>query len=537
MVSATLKYEGNWMNNGSPDFSVDFTINQLSLVHEKSSEELKRMQGSGSLRIPDANDLTQASLTLKNLKATLDEEIIAGKLQWDNFQNPYISFETSGRIDVNKLLKFYPVDAIESASGQLDINVSFSGATRELKRKEFIRKVKATGNIALEDIEIHLVDYNPYFSHINGQLDFSNDDVEIHQLSGDFGKSDFLLEGEFKNALAYLLFDNEKIGIDAHLTSDFIDMDELLSLGPKEANPYIFSISPRLSVHFDCDIERLNFRRFKPENIKGDFKIRNQVAFSDQLTLNAMGGSMDLLGMADASRGDLVRVSSNATFNNIHIDSVFFVFENFNQNFLKDEHLKGTINADINTAMILSNNLKLYPETLQAQISTSIRNGQLNNFDPMQKLKPYLDETELRRLRFSELRNDIMIKDKTIFLPTMEISSNATDLVISGTHTFNQKINYSIQAPLVHSAKYDTDQQFGEIEKGATGQAMLYLKIVGTTSEYYVSLDKDKVRTKIAQDLKKEKAELKEIFRNKGKVAEEVQLEEDEYFEWEDDGS
>ncbi len=187
--------------------------------------------------------------------------------------------------------------------------------------------------------------------------------------------------------------------------------------------------------------------------------------------------------------------------------------------------------------MILSDHLKLYPETLKAQISTSIRNGQLNNFDPMQKLKPYLNETELRRLRFSELRNDIMIRDKTIYLPTMEISSNATDLIISGTHTFDQKINYSIQAPLVRTAKYDPDEQFGSIEKGPDGQAMLYLKIVGTTSEYYVNLDKDKVRNKIANDLKKEKAELKEIFKNNGKVAEEVELAEEEYFDWEDDGT
>ena len=537
-VSAGLTYQGNWENSDTPELKIDFELNRMALAHAESREELNRIQGKGVLSIPNTSDMSSSTLSLKDLEATLDDEIISGSLNWQNFSDPYISFETAGRIDVNKFLKFYPVKEISRADGQIDINLSFSGATRELKRKDFIRKVKATGSLLLEDIEIHLAGYDPYFSHINGRLNFSNNDVEIEQLTGDFGRSDFHLEGKFKNALAYLLFENEKIGIDARLTSEFIDMDELLSLGAsKDANPYTFSISKNISLHFDCNIDGLTFRRFKPKNIRGDFKIRNQVAFSDQLTLNAMGGSMDLLGMADASKGNLIRVSSNARFDNIHIDSVFYVFENFNQSFLEDRHLKGTIYADINTAMILSDHLRLYPETLKAQISTSIRNGQLNNFDPMQKLKPYLNETELRRLRFSELRNDIMIRDKTIYLPTMEISSNATDLIISGTHTFDQKINYSIQAPLVRTAKYDPDEQFGSIEKGPDGQAMLYLKIVGTTSEYYVNLDREKVRNKIANDLKKEKAELKEIFKNNGKVAEDVELAEEEYFDWDDDGT
>ena len=64
---------------------------------------------------------------------------------------------------------------------------------------------------------------------------------------------------------------------------------------------------------------------------------------------------------------------------------------------------------------------------------------------------------------------------------------------------------------------------------------MLFLQITGTTSEYYVSLDKQTVKQKIARDLKKEKAELKEIFRNKGKITEDVELAEEEYFEWEND--
>ena len=154
----------------------------------------------------------------------------------------------------------------------------------------------------------------------------------------------------------------------------------------------------------------------------------------------------------------------------------------------------------------------------------------------MQRLSKYLDERKLEHLRFSELRNEVVIKDRTIFLPQMEVGSNVTDIRISGTHTFDQKISYNVVAPLKSKPKYDTDRAFGAIREDTQGRSMLYLKILGTTSDYEVLYDQEKVKEKIANDIKKEATELKDIFKNKGQKAETPVLTEDDYFEWEDDG-
>jgi hypothetical protein len=250
-----------------------------------------------------------------------------------------------------------------------------------------------------------------------------------------------------------------------------------------------------------------------------------------------MGGRIQLSGMADASRNKYIRISTNFNLDHIAVDSIFYVFENFDQQFLIDKHLKGHIDATVDAEMMMSDRLDLYPETLRSHINASIKGGELNDFEPMQKLAPYLDESGLRHLRFSELANDIVIRDRTIYLPRMEVGSNVTDIVISGTHTFDQKIDYSIQAPLQSRKKYDTDEAFGAIQEDAAGRAMLFLKIVGTTSDYYVHYDKESVKEKIASDLKKEATELKTIFKNKGKENSTVELTEDDYFDWEDDGN
>ena len=73
----------------------------------------------------------------------------------------------------------------------------------------------------------------------------------------------------------------------------------------------------------------------------------------------------------------------------------------------------------------------------------------------------------------------------------------------------------------------------GAVEEDATG-AKIYLKITGTTDEYRVSYDTDAVKKRIVSDLKNEVKELKEAFKNKGaKKKKELELETDEYFDWE----
>ena len=153
----------------------------------------------------------------------------------------------------------------------------------------------------------------------------------------------------------------------------------------------------------------------------------------------------------------------------------------------------------------------------------------------MKKLNKYLDDEGLSKLRFADLKNEIHIENQTIYLPQMEVKSNVTTIQLSGTHTFDQRIEYRVVAPLRNKKKIDPDEAFGAIEEDGSGNAKIFLKITGTTDVYDVSLDKDAVKKKITSDLKKEVQELKDAFKLKGqKKKKELELTEEE-FEWEID--
>lgn len=532
-----LALKGEISSRKSPFLSVSFGLKDATLYHPEYKSKINHANMDGSFASPSVTDFRNSELFLKNIHGELNGKPFESNLSIQDFENPTVDFYFKGDLDAASIRSFYPAPEINSLEGEIKADFSLAGEIGLLKKKSTAQRVRTNGSIELHNINFTYGKNNIPFKDINGSLQFNNNDLALSGVKGQFGKSDFLLNGFFKNIVTYLLFENQPIGIETDLKSNFLDLDQLFEIGFGQASSddYHFSISPQIYLNFNCDVKAMKYKRFAPRKIKGDLLVKNQVAVSRNIEFNAMGGHLSLNGIVDAKNIHAIDVVSSFKLNGVYADSVFYVFDNFSQDFIQDKHLKGQASADVALEMTFNEKLKLYQETLIADIGMTIKNGELNNFEPMRSLNKYLDDESLSKIRFSDLKNDIHIENKTIYIPQMEIRSNATNIMLSGTHTFDQRIDYRLVAPLRNKKKVDPDEAFGAIEDDGRGQLKIFLKIYGTTDKYDVSLDKQAVKKKIASDFKKEVQELKDAFKQKGKQKKkELELEKDEYFDWEE---
>lgn len=533
-VYFTCSVKGEMSRKKDPLFSITFGCTDATVFHPAYNSRITKANLEGSFATPSFSSLAGARLFLKNVRGELNGRPFQANFGLINFDNPTIDLDFKGDLDGRSIMSFYPVPGVNEMSGMVKADIAFAGEVGLLKKRATAQKVKASGTLDLADVNLSLGKRPVIIAGLNGSLQFNNNDLALSNCRGSIGNSDFVLNGLFKNSVTFLLFEDQPIGIEADLQSRFLDLDELfgIAFGDQKSGEYQFAISPNVHLNFNCSIGGLQYRRFKPRKIAGNLLIKNQMAVSRKLSFNAMGGSLTLDGIVDAKNPKAIDVVSGFKLNGVHIDSLFYVFENFDQDFIQDKHLRGQATADINTEMNLNEKLKLFPETLVADISATIKNGELNNFEPLKSLNRYLDDEGLSRLRFADLRNDIHIENKVIIIPQMEISSNVTTIQLSGTHTFDQRIDYRITAPLRNKKKLDPDEAFGAIEDDGAGKAKIFLKITGTTDDYDVSYDKQALKKKIAADLKKEVQELREAIKLKGtKKKKEVELS-DEEFDW-----
>lgn len=533
-VYFTAKVKGEISRERDPLLSVTFGCSNATLFHPDLNTRITSANLEGSFATASFSSLAGAELFLRKVHGELNGKQFDANFSLQDFEHPYVNLAFKGELDATSILQFYPVPELNSVSGAVRADISFSGEIDNLRKKETAQKVKAAGTLELLDLGLSFGRKSSSLTNVQGYLQFNNNDLILRNTSGKLGRTDFFLNGTFRNSITFLLFENQPVGIEAELSSRHIDLDNLFDIiyGDSITQGYKFSLSPNVSLNFNCDIGTLSYRKFSPAKIKGNLLIKNQMAIARNITLRDLGGALELNGIIDARNRNAIDVVSSFRMTGFHLDSLFYAFDNFDQDFIVDKHLKGQVTADVTLEMTINESLKLFPETLVADISAVITKGELNNFKPLQALNKYLDDEGLNRLRFADLRNEIHIENKTILIPQMEIRSNVTHILLRGTHQFDQKIDYRITAPLRNKKKIDPDEAFGAVEVDNSGQPQVFLKILGTTDAYDVSYDKQALKQKLAGEMKKEFQELREAFKKKGKQKKKELELSDEAFDW-----
>jgi len=148
-----------------------------------------------------------------------------------------------------------------------------------------------------------------------------------------------------------------------------------------------------------------------------------------------------------------------------------------------------------------------------------IEKGELISFAPLLSLSSYVSVDELKDVKFSTLENTIKIGNNNINIPAMEIKSSALSLFISGTHSFNNEIDYQIKLLLseliskrARKRNTNLDKQLF-VEDDGLGKTTLYLKMDGTVDDPNIYFDKISIKEKIKTEIKKEKEEIKKVVK------------------------
>jgi hypothetical protein len=547
----TYKSEGNVYFKGdikgevsskiNPEIRFDFGANNASLFHPEYNKKITNISLKGYYTNGGKRNAESSKINLSNIEATIDGKLLKANFVYGNFKNPFIELDLDTRANLSTVFAFVPYHPFEEISGEASISLNFNGDVNKLKNKLTDQNYGfyTSGEITLHGFNFKLKENSLDFKNFNGHFVFNKNDVAATNFIGNIGESDFIINGSFSNIIPYFMFQKQKISLNADFKSTYINLNELLKNQKDDENQsnsdYRFHISPDIDAEFSCTIKKINFRRFGAKRLMGSFQVKNKQMNTDGVSFESLGGIFTLKSTIDNRIDNKITVTNHAALKNIHIDSLFYVFEDFKQDFLKADNIKGVLNTTLATSFVLNSNLEMDSKTLVADIDMTINKGQLKDFAPMQSLSKFIESYELADIKFSELKNNIHIENRTIYIPKMDIKSSVADMSVYGTHTFDNDMDYRVKVPLsVIKRKKDKDESFGAIESEGN-KTSVHLKIIGNASNFKVSYDTKGTKESIKEGLKKEKEELKTLFKNpdKLKVKEpDAQVNEEEYFDF-----
>ena len=542
---ADIKLKYDQKTNQQSIIDVDFEASNFYALSQ--GYELENATFSGNF----LSDKNQEKVEIIGLKGLLNKDAIEAQIELKDFENPLVKLTLKTNIELSQLSKYNVETPLHLIEGNAKIDIKYDGKIGLKNSYEYdISMAKKEAKIILKNLVLQqeansLKLYNGFAS-----LNLDNEQLNADSVSFSIAeKSNLRFNGAFDNVFKYLFLKNAPLRIAGDLSSDWMLVDECLSQDStktnEDAQKIIFpkNIIASLNVY----LTDLSYDKFHMRNFSTNLTYNNRLLKVKKISLETMSGVISGDLSVQQLENENIRLISSSKMDKINVRQLFYEFHNFGQTTMRHKHLRGIINSEIyfrNEWDPYFNNLE---NRMYSFIDLKIEDGQLLDFEPLSMMSDYISLDELKRIKFSTLENQIEIKEEKIEIPFMEIYSSAADIAISGTHTFENIMDYDLKIllneilsnKLRSKKKKKKTNEFGIVEDDGVKGLTLFLKMEGPVDDPKVTPGTIKLGESLKDGFKKEKKEFKNILKNefdknKNNKQEKENTDYNNLIEWED---
>ena len=461
---------------------------------------LKNVTLDGEITNGENRNFITTKIKISQFDAKTEGGYIKGDFTIQNLNRHYLTANLSSSWDLAEINHYFEDSPFFNLKGKLLTNTQYSGQISfDRKFKNYFLDAQHSSNATFKNATFKYRKFPLAFNLQTANCKFKNNIIEVKNSAFTIADSDLKFNGNITNLIAYLCNAKEEINIIGDINSTYIKFDELITLKDLSGSKNIStSLMPNwIKINLNSTIATFAYNDFITNEVSGLVNYKNLTLSGENMQLSALNGSISGNFKFYESINSQLKLSSQFNLKQINIRNSFLAFDNFKQDFITAEHIKGIGTAEIQMKATWGAGFIFKEEELEVKSHLIIEKGELIQFKPLENLSNYISLEDLKEVKFSTLENTIEINNKVIDIPAMEIKSSALSLFILGKHTFEQEINYDIELSLseLMATKFRKKNaqikktEFGEIEENGEIFNTIYLKMTGNADDPKISFD------------------------------------------------
>ncbi len=443
------------------------------------------------------------TFAIEQLTGTFSGEPFDLKLRLEDLEDPRITFSADGSLPLSTLIAFLGNDRLSGVDGLLRFRgLTLGGRYADMVVPRQMGRVSSTGLLTLEDGEVTLGDQTIYLPE--GTLELSDNRLSVTGLAVRMDETDLQFSGTATNLIPVLFADSlnsqdAALQFEATLTGSRLDLKEVLSLSGPADSVSATAPAPRapltdfLNGRFAATLDAWSWDKMHGEEFRGELEFR-----PGRLDVRGMSAAMDGQFRLDATSYFQLPslIEARVAAEGVDAEEFFYQSGNFDQEVLTSENIEGSMNARLLLDIYYDSLGTVDYDRLHVLASVEILDGELHDFAMLENFAFALKSGDLERVRFTRLANFFEIADGTLYIPSMYIQSSAINLTLSGSHTFDQYLDYyvKVNAGQVIANKISRHDDRLEVLPARNGLFNLYYTIKGPLENYAVESDKRAVK-------------------------------------------
>jgi hypothetical protein len=437
--------KGLYSEKTVPKFTIAITSDKASFQYPNLPKSVRNICINTRI-INETGVLNDTYINLEKLSFSIDKDVFDAKANIKNItENPLISASLKGTINLANLSKAYPIKIDKPLSGVLSADVSTKFDMQSVEKSNY-QNIDNSGTLLLSDFNYTAAD-GKNIQISKTKVRFNPSRVSLEQFSAKVGKSDINVTGVLDNFYGFL-FKKQELKGNFNLQSNQLAVADFMSSESSSgASSTAMKIPSFLNCTLSASINSLQYDNLILKDATGKLVINDQKASMQNIKTSIFGGTIGFNGFV-STKTKIPDFAMDLKLNQVEIQQAFSQL-----NMLKKiAPIANVVSGKFNSMIAINGNLDVQNMTpdmnsvsgnLMGQLQSTSLNAE--NSEMLKGIASNLKFIDLKKINLDDVKVNLMFKNGSVVVAPFDIKYQDIKTTVSGTHGFDQAMNYNMK--------------------------------------------------------------------------------------------
>ncbi len=385
-----------------------------------------------------------------NFSMTMDGAPFSLQGEIKNLVNYMWNLDATGKLDLSKVAGIMDLENMQIA-GIINADIHTSGNLASLEAERY-NELPTSGTVTLMNFT-YSDNELPYSVAITeAAASFDPRFMQVQQMNGTIGKSDFSATGRVENYLGYVFEDNQTLKGSMDVKSKYIDLNEFMveeesaaAVTATDSAASVIPVPANVDFEVTTSLAQVDVLDLSLTNAMGRMIVRDETVDLSGLNFNMLGGEFGVKGTYSTQNEEEPRYAFGLDIKQVSIAQSFKAFEMVRKFAPIAEKLTGTYSANFNINGLLNEDMTAKLNTVDARGMLELMQATLQNSQILSGISSLTSLNTPSEFNLSDVIMAFEIRDGKLLVNPFDFVLGGYPTTVEGATSIDGSIAYKIQ--------------------------------------------------------------------------------------------
>ena len=451
--------KGLFYNKIYPAIDISLSADNASFKYQGLPESVQDIQVSAQITKPEG-DLNLLKVNVEKAHASIRNNPVDLRLLiTEPMTDPNIDASFAGTIDFASLKQAIPIDSLD-ITGILKAKMQMSGRMSSVEKQEY-EKFQSSGEASIQNFKIQSNQLTKPVEISQGQIKASTKQINIERFDAKVGQSDFSLQGNVTNYLAYM-FKNGVLKGDFNLKSSFLNFSELSNI-QKLAKPLpvqkteakaapiapsdsvtAFQVPKNLDLSFQSSVQKAVYDKMPISNINGLVKVKDQRMELTNLSMDMLQGKLAVNGSYTSNKENKPLFDFKLDMQNIDLPTAYQSLSTFRHYLPIAAKSQGKFSTQFSLSGGMNEKMNIVPTSMNGLGVFNTKNLMIVDSPVFDQIRGIIKKEKLKNVKVDDFTAKFQFENGQLKMNPFKTNIADQQATIYGTLSAAQEINLNM---------------------------------------------------------------------------------------------